>query len=86
MVTVGLYQAAWTVISFKNFVFQEISRDRVMDAKDEQHKLKDIEANEDSPEKKDTDVTYEEELSGGENEKDGNYSSKDEYSDVRLNH
>ena len=57
-----------------------------MDAKDEQHKLKDIEANEDSPEKKDTDVTYEEELSGGETEKDGNYSSKEEDSDVRVNH
>ena len=86
MVTVGLYQAAWTVISFKIFVFQEISRDSDMDAKDEQHKLKDIEANEDSPEKKDTDVTYEEELSCGETEKDGNYSSKDEDSVVRVNH
>ena len=86
MVTVGLYQAAWTVISFKIFVFQENSRDRDMDAKDEQHKLKDIEADEDSPEKKDTDVTYEEELSGGETEKDRNYSSKYEDSDVRVNH
>ena len=69
---------------FNILVFQEIFRDRDMDAKEEKHNSKENEANEDNSGKNDTDVTNEEELSGGETEKDGNYSSKD--SDVRVNH
>ena len=57
-----------------------------MDAKDEKNNSKDNEANEDNSGKKCTDVAYEEELTGGENEKDGNYSSKDEDSDVIVKH
>ena len=55
-----------------------------MDAKDEKNNSKDNGANEDNSGKKYTDVTYEEELSGGQNEKDVNYSSKDEDSDSDL--
>ena len=65
---------------FNIFVFQEIYTDRYMDPKEEN------EAIQDNSGKKDTNVTYEEELSGGETEKDRNYSSKYEDSDVRVNH
>ena len=71
---------------FNILVFQEIFRDRDMDAKEEKHNSKENEANEDNSGKNDTDVTNEEELSGGETEKDGYYSSKEEDSDVRVNH
>ena len=84
MVTIGLYQATWTVISLNISVFQEIFTDRDMDAKQEEHNLKDNEANKENFENNETDDTFEEVLSGGENEKDDNFSSKDEDSDVTL--
>ena len=84
MVTIGLYQATWTVISLNISVFQEIFTDRDMDAKQEEHNLKDNEANKENFENNETDDTFEEVLSGGENEKDDNFSSKDEDSDVTV--
>ena len=53
---------------------------------DEKDNSTNNEANEDNSENKETDVTSEKELSGGETEKDGNYISKDEDSDVRVKH
>ena len=84
MFTVGHAQASWTVIPLKISVFQEIFRDIDMEAKKEKHNFKDNEANADSSKNNKTDVTYEEELSGEGNEKDGNYSSEDEDLDVRI--
>ena len=48
---------------FNILVFQEIFRDRDLDAKEEKNNSKENEANEDDSGKKDTDVTYEEEHS-----------------------